>query len=154
MIKLAIFAAGCFWGVEEKFLSQTGVLDTEVGYTGGIKDNPTYHEVCSGDTGHAEAVRVKFDDNLISYEELLELFFSIHDPTTLNRQGPDIGTQYRSEIFCVDEEQYLTADYMKRTLNKNKYNNKIVTNLSMANNFWIAEEYHQKYIRKKKNMIL
>ena len=154
MIRLAIFAAGCFWGVEEKFLSQTGVLDTEVGYTGGIKDNPTYHEVCRGDTGHAEAVRVKFDDNLISYEELLELFFSIHDPTTLNRQGPDIGTQYRSEIFCVDEEQYLTADYMKRTLNKNKYNNKIVTNLSMVNNFWIAEEYHQKYIRKKKNMIL
>ena len=154
MIRLAIFAAGCFWGVEEKFLSQTGVLDTEVGYTGGIKDNPTYHEVCSSDTGHAEAVRVKFDDNLISYEELLELFFSIHDPTLLNRQGPDIGTQYRSEIFCVDEEQYLTADYMKRTLNKNKYNNKIVTNLSMVNNFWIAEEYHQKYIRKKKNMIL
>ena len=154
MIRLAIFAAGCFWGVEEKFLSQTGVLDTEVGYTGGIKDNPTYHEVCRGDTGHAEAVRVKFDDNLISYEELLELFFSIHDPTLLNRQGPDIGTQYRSEIFCVDEEQYLTADYMKRTLNKNKYNNKIVTNLSMVNNFWIAEEYHQKYIRKKKNMIL
>ena len=154
MIRLAIFAAGCFWGVEEKFLSQTGVLDTEVGYTGGIKDNPTYHEVCSGDTGHAEAVRVKFDDNLISYEELLELFFSIHDPTLLDRQGPDIGTQYRSEIFCVDEEQYLTADYMKRTLNKNKYNNKIVTNLSMVNNFWIAEEYHQKYIRKKKNMIL
>lgn len=154
MIRLAIFAAGCFWGVEEKFLSQTGVLDTEVGYTGGIKDNPTYHEVCSGDTGHAEAVRVKFDDNLISYEELLELFFSIHDPTLLNRQGPDIGTQYRSEIFCVDEEQYLTADYMKRTLNKDKYNNKIVTNLSMVNNFWIAEEYHQKYIRKKKNMIL
>ena len=154
MIRLAIFAAGCFWGVEEKFLSQTGVLDTEVGYTGGIKDNPTYHEVCSGDTGHAEAVRVKFDDNLISYEQLLELFFSIHDPTLLDRQGPDIGTQYRSEIFCVDEEQYLTADYMKRTLNKNKYNNKIVTNLSMVNNFWIAEEYHQKYIRKKKNMIL
>ena len=154
MIRLAIFAAGCFWGVEEKFLSQTGVLDTEVGYTGGIKDNPTYHEVCRGDTGHAEAVRVKFDDNLISYEELLELFFSIHDPTTLNRQGPDIGTQYRSEIFCVDEEQYLTADYMKRTLNKNKHNNKIVTNLSMVNNFWIAEEYHQKYIRKKKNIIL
>ena len=154
MIRLAIFAAGCFWGVEEKFLSQTGVLDTEVGYTGGIKDNPTYHEVCSGDTGHAEAVRVKFDDNLISYEELLELFFSIHDPTLLNRQGPDIGTQYRSEIFCVDEEQYLTADYMKRTLNKDKYNNKIVTNLSMVNNFWVAEEYHQKYIRKKKNMIL
>ena len=150
MIRLAIFAAGCFWGVEEKFLSQTGVLDTEVGYTGGNKDNPTYHEVCSGDTGHAEAVRVKFDDNLISYEELLELFFSIHDPTLLNRQGPDIGTQYRSEIFCVDEEQYLTADYMKRTLNKDKYNNKIVTNLSMVNNFWIAEEYHQKYIRKKK----
>ncbi len=154
MTKLAIFAAGCFWGVEEKFLSQSGVLDTEVGYTGGITDNPSYHEVCSGTTGHAEAVRVKFDENLINYEQLVNIFFQIHDPTTLDRQGPDIGTQYRSEIFCLDEEQYLIADNIKRNLNKDKYNNKIVTSITNANAFWIAEEYHQKYLRKKKNMIL
>ena len=154
MTNLAIFAAGCFWGIEEKFLSQPGVLNTEVGYIGGVTKNPNYQDVCIGNTEHAEAVRVKFDCQAISYESLLKLFFEIHDPTTLNRQGPDIGTQYRSEIFCVDEEQYLTADYLKRTLNKDKYNNKIVTSLSMVDKFWIAEEYHQKYIRKKKNMIL
>ena len=154
MTKLAIFAAGCFWGIEEKFLSQQGVLDTEVGYTGGYSDNPSYHDVCSGDTGHAEAVRVKFDEKLISYESLVELFFKIHDPTTLNRQGPDVGTQYRSEIFCLDNDQYLIADSLRRNLNEGKYDNEIVTTISMASSFWIAEEYHQKYIRKKKNMIL
>ena len=154
MTKLAIFAAGCFWGIEEKFLSQQGVLDTEVGYTGGYSDNPSYHDVCSGDTGHAEAVRVKFDEKLISYESLVELFFKIHDPTTLNRQGPDVGTQYRSEIFCLDNDQYLIADSIRRNLNEGKYDNEIVTTISMASSFWIAEEYHQKYIRKKKNMIL
>lgn len=154
MTKLAIFAAGCFWGVEEKFLSQPGVLDTEVGYTGGYTESPNYHDVCSGDTGHAEAVRVKFDENIISYDGLVNLFFQIHDPTTLNRQGPDIGTQYRSEIFCLDNDQYLIADSIKRNLNKDTYNDKIVTSITMASNFWIAEEYHQKYIRKKKNMIL
>ena len=153
MTKLAIFAAGCFWGVEEKFLSCHGVLDTEVGYIGGITSNPTYHDVCSGKTGHAEAVRVKFDEDKVSYEELVNLFFKMHDPTTLNRQGPDIGTQYRSEIFCLDDDQYLIADAMKRKFNKEIYNDKIVTSISMAENFWIAEEYHQKYLRKKKNMI-
>ncbi len=154
MTKLAIFAAGCFWGVEEKFLSQEGVLDTEVGYIGGYTDNPNYHDVCTGETGHAEAVRVKYDENIISYEMLVDLFFKMHDPTTLNRQGPDIGTQYRSEVFCLDNDQYLVADSVKRNLNKENYNDKIVTSISMASNFWIAEEYHQKYIRKKKNMIL
>ena len=153
MTKLAIFAAGCFWGVEEKFLSCHGVLDTEVGYIGGITSNPTYHDVCSGKTGHAEAVRVKFDEDEVSYEELVNLFFKMHDPTTLNRQGPDIGTQYRSEIFCLDDDQYLIADGIRRNSNKEIYDDKIVTSISMANNFWIAEEYHQKYIRKKKNMI-
>ena len=153
MTKLAIFAAGCFWGVEEKFLSCHGVLDTEVGYIGGITSNPTYHDVCSGKTGHAEAVRVKFDEDKVSYEELVNLFFKMHDPTTLNRQGPDIGTQYRSEIFCLDDDQYLIADAMKRKYNKEIYSDKIVTSISMAENFWIAEEYHQKYLRKKKNMI-
>ena len=153
MTKLAIFAAGCFWGIEEKFLSHPGVLDTEVGYIGGITNEPSYHDVCSGETGHAEAVRVKFDKDVVSYEELVSLFFKIHDPTTLNRQGPDIGTQYRSEIFCLDDDQYLIADAMRRKFNKEIYNDKIVTSISMADNFWIAEEYHQKYIRKKKNMI-
>jgi methionine-S-sulfoxide reductase len=153
MTKLAIFAAGCFWGIEEKFLSQRGVLDTEVGYIGGITNEPSYHDVCSGETGHAEAVRVKFDEDVISYEELVSLFFKMHDPTTLNRQGLDIGTQYRSEIFCSDDDQYLIADTIKRKLNKEVYDDKIVTSISMADNFWIAEEYHQKYVRKKKNMI-
>ena len=153
MTKLAIFAAGCFWGIEEKFLSQRGVLDTEVGYIGGITNEPSYHDVCSGETGHAEAVRVKFDEDVISYEELVNLFFKIHNPTTLNRQGLDIGTQYRSEIFCSDDDQYLIADTIKRKLNKEVYDDKIVTSISMADNFWIAEEYHQKYVRKKKNMI-
>ena len=152
MIKQAIFAAGCFWGIEEKFLSKPGVLDTEVGYTGGITNNPSYHDVCSGETGHAEAVRVKFDENKVKYEELVKFFFSIHDPTTLNRQGPDIGTQYRSEIFCIDDDQYLIADSIKRSLDEQDYNGKIVTSITVAKSFWIAEEYHQKYIRKKKNM--
>ena len=154
MTNLAIFAAGCFWGIEEKFLSQPGVLDTEVGYIGGITKNPNYQDVCNGDTEHAEAVRVKFDTQATSYENLLKLFFEIHDPTTFNRQGPDIGTQYRSEIFCLDEDQYLIADTFKRNLNNDMYNGSIVTSISMAETFWIAEEYHQKYIRKKKNMIL
>jgi methionine-S-sulfoxide reductase len=153
MTKLAIFAAGCFWGIEEKFLSYRGVLDTEVGYIGGITNEPSYHDVCSGETGHAEAVRVKFDKDVVSYEELVSLFFKIHDPTTLNRQGPDVGTQYRSEIFCLDDDQYLIADAMRRKFNKEIFNDKIVTSISMADNFWIAEEYHQKYVRKKKNMI-
>jgi peptide-methionine (S)-S-oxide reductase len=154
MTNLAIFAAGCFWGIEEKFLSHPGVLDTEVGYTGGITKSPNYHDVCTGSTEHAEAVRVKFDQDIISYEDLLVLFFDMHDPTTLNRQGPDIGTQYRSEIFCIDNNQYLIADTFKRNLNIDKFNGSIVTSISMAGTFWIAEEYHQKYIRKKKNMVL
>ena len=140
-------------GIEDKFLSRSGVLDTEVGYTGGITDEPSYHDVCSGETGHAEAVRVKFNQDVVSYEELVSLFFEMHDPTTLNRQGLDIGTQYRSEIFCLDDDQYLIADAMKRKYNKEIYSDKIVTSISMAENFWIAEEYHQKYVRKKKNMI-
>jgi len=154
MTNLAIFAAGCFWGIEEKFLSTKGVTETEVGYIGGITKNPTYHDVCKGDTEHAEAVRVIFDEKQISYKELVILFFQIHNPTTLNRQGVDIGTQYRSEIFCLNEDQYITADMVKRDLNSKSFDGKIVTSISMAGAFWIAEEYHQKYIRKKKNMFL
>ena len=146
MTNLAIFAAGCFWGIEEKFLSQPGVLDTEVGYIGGITKNPNYQDVCRGDTEHAEAVRVKFDNLAISYESLLKLFFEIHNPTTLNRQGPDIGTQYRSEIFCLDEDQYLIADTLKRNLNNDKFNGNIVTSIRMAGTLWIAEEYNHKCI--------
>ena len=154
MTDLAIFAAGCFWGIEEKLLSTKGVIDTEVGYIGGITENPTYYDVCRGDTEHAEAVRIKFDKKQISYKELVTLFFKIHDPTTLNRQGPDVGTQYRSEIFCLNEDQYVIADMVKRDLNNSYFDGSIVTSISMAGKFWIAEEYHQKYIRKKKNMIL
>ena len=154
MTDLAIFAAGCFWGIEEKLLSTKGVNDTEVGYIGGITENPTYYDVCRGDTEHAEAVRIKFDKEQISYKELVTLFFKIHDPTTLNRQGPDVGTQYRSEIFCLNEDQYVIADMVKRDLNNSSFDDSIVTSISMAGKFWIAEEYHQKYIRKKKNMIL
>ena len=154
MTDLAIFAAGCFWGIEEKLLSTKGVIDTEVGYIGGITENPTYYDVCRGDTEHAEAVRIKFDKKQISYKELVTLFFKMHDPTTLNRQGPDVGTQYRSEIFCLNEDQYVIADMVKRDLNNSYFDGSIVTSISMAGKFWIAEEYHQKYIRKKKNMIL
>ena len=115
---------------------------------------PNYQDVCIGNTEHAEAVRIKFDSQAISYESLLKLFFEIHDPTTLNRQGPDIGTQYRSEIFCLDEDQYLMADTFKRNLNNDKFNGNIVTSISMAGTFWIAEEYQSKVYKKKKNMIL
>ena len=154
MNEKAIFAAGCFWGIEEKFNSIEGVIETEVGYIGGKLINPSYEDVCKGDTYHAEAVRIFFENSELSFDHLLDVFFDIHDPTLMNRQGPDIGTQYRSEIFCLDDDQYLRADAVKRNLNKEMFNGNIVTSISMAGTFWIAEEYHQKYIRKKKNMIL
>ena len=152
--KKAVFAAGCFWGVESTFQQMDGVKSTTVGYIGGKVKNPSYELVCTGLTGHAEAVEVEYNPNVVSFEKLLDTFFELHDPTTLNRQGPDIGTQYRSEIFCLNEDQYLIADTFKRNLNNDKFNGNIVTSISMAGTFWIAEEYHQKYIRKKKNMIL
>ena len=150
MTEIAIFAADCFWGIEEKFLSTDGVKETEVGYIGGKTENPTYKEVCAGDTYHAEAVRVHYNSEEITYDELLDVFFTIHDPTTLNRQGPDFGTQYRSSIFYLNDFQRLSGENKIKELNSTKFNDSIVTTIEEAGSFWIAEEYHQKYIRKKK----
>jgi peptide-methionine (S)-S-oxide reductase len=142
----AIFAAGCFWGVEQAFYKTKGVVETEVGYTGGDEkyENPTYEQVCSDSTGHAEAVRVKFDPKVVSYKELLDVFWKIHNPTTLNRQGPDIGSQYRSAIFYLDEKQKKEAEKSREKLQKS-INAKIVTEIVKASEFYRAEEYHQKY---------
>ena len=148
-----IFGAGCFWGVEKKFWQLDGVWLTSVGYSGGELEDPSYEIVCSGTTNHVEVVKVVFNPEVISLADLLKVFWECHDPTQGMRQGNDIGTQYRSEIFCLNDDQYLIADAMKRKFNKEIYDNKIVTSISMAENFWIAEEYHQKYVRKKKNMI-
>ena len=147
----ATFAAGCFWHVEEIFSKTDGVTSTAVGYTGGNKDNPTYDDVCSDSTGHAEAVEVDFDPKLISYQELLKIFFENHNPTTINRQGPDIGTQYRSGIFFHDEEQERIALDNIQKLNplaKEKFGSEIVTKVLPASKFFRAEEYHQKYFQK------
>jgi peptide methionine sulfoxide reductase msrA/msrB len=146
MIEVAIFAAGCFWGVESAFMSQPGVIETEAGYTGGTVGNPTYELVCSGKTGHAEAVRVTFDPAKVTYEQLLELFWEIHDPTSLNRQGWDVGYQYRSAIFCTTKEQFEQAKRSKEALEKSgKVKGRVVTEILMAKPFYKAEEYHQKY---------
>ena len=150
MTSKAIFAAGCFWGVEEKFNSTKGVIETEVGYIGGTITNPSYEDVCRGNTNHAEAVRVYFDEDVISFDSLLDVFFKIHNPTTLNSQGPDTGTQYRSAIFYQDEFQKLSSENKINELNRDKFNNNIVTSIEHSEMFWIAEEYHQKYIKKKK----
>ncbi|MBI29680.1 MAG: Peptide methionine sulfoxide reductase MsrA [Alphaproteobacteria bacterium MarineAlpha5_Bin11] len=144
----AIFAAGCFWGVEEIFSKLNGVLSTEVGYSGGTKESPSYEEVCTGRTGHAEAVLVNFDSNTTSYELLLEEFWKCHDPTTLNRQGLDIGPQYRSAIFYFDEYQRDSAINSMQKISGD-FDSKIVTEVKEFSNFFPAEEYHQKYIQKK-----
>lgn len=147
----ATFAAGCFWKSEEFFRNIKGVKSTQVGYTGGHVENPTYQEVCTGKTGHAEAVEITFDPKVISYEDLLELFWAIHDPTTLNQQGPDIGTQYRSAIFYHDEAQYRLALLSKETIEKSgKIKGPVVTEIKEATAFYPAEEYHQCYLEKKK----
>ena len=150
MTSKTIFAAGCFWGVEEKFNSIKGVIETEVGYIGGSITNPSYEDVCRGNTNHAEAVRIYFDEDVISFDSLLDIFFEIHNPTTLNSQGLDIGTQYRSAIFYQDEFQKLSSQNKINELNRAKFNNSIVTSIEHSEIFWIAEEYHQKYIKKKK----
>ncbi|MED5430545.1 MAG: peptide-methionine (S)-S-oxide reductase MsrA [Pseudomonadota bacterium] len=149
--EIGIFAAGCFWGVEESFLSTQGVTETEVGYIGGTTSNPSYEDVCRGDTNHAEAVRVFFDSEIIMYEELLDVFFKIHNPTTLNRQGYDFGTQYRSAIFYQNDSQKKISEDKIKVLNNKTFQNKIATTIEEATTFWNAEEYHQKYIRKKQD---
>jgi len=150
-IQKAIFAAGCFWGVEANFRKIEGVLSTRVGYIGGQFSNPTYKDVCSHKTGHAEAVEVTFDTTKVSYDELLNVFWSIHDPTTINRQGPDIGTQYRSAIFYIDDEQKEKAERSKDNLEtSNHFKRPIVTQIFPASDFWQAEDYHQQYIEKRK----
>jgi peptide methionine sulfoxide reductase msrA/msrB len=147
--KKAVFAAGCFWGVEDKFRRIKGVLSTCVGYTGGHTKNPTYEQVCSDTTGHAESVEVVFDPELVSYKELLEAFFRFHDPTQVNRQGPDVGTQYRSAIFYLNEDQKTAALESIETLNKSgRFGRPIATQVLPALQFYPAEEYHQKYHEK------
>jgi len=147
-MSIAIFAAGCFWGVEKKFDLTKGVTKVEVGYTGGKIKNPTYEQVCYEETGHAEAVRICFDEDIISYGQLLDVFWKCHNPTTLNRQGPDIGTQYRSAIFYLSNNQKLEAEKSKQEMNKTKFNNSIVTEITKADEFYLAEDYHQKYLKK------
>ncbi len=149
-MELATFAAGCFWGVQAAFSSLPGVAETTVGYTGGTKANPTYKEVCAGKTGHAEAVLVKFDPKKIKYEDLLKVFWEIHDPTQVNRQGPDIGYQYRSAIFYHTPEQKAAAEKSIKELNESKrFKKPIATKVEPAKKFWVAEEYHQKYLEKR-----
>jgi peptide-methionine (S)-S-oxide reductase len=147
-LEIATFAAGCFWGVEDAFMKAKGVKSTSVGYTGGNLTNPTYEEVCTDRTGHAEAIQLKYDPKEISYKELLELFWSIHNPTTKNRQGADIGTQYRSAVFYHTSEQENIAKELKRELDQSKFQNKIVTEIVPASTFYPAEDYHQKYYKK------
>jgi peptide-methionine (S)-S-oxide reductase len=148
-LQMATLAAGCFWGVEETFTKIKGVKSTRVGYIGGNLPSPTYEDVCTDRTGHAEALQVKYDPKEISYEELLDLFWSIHNPTTKNRQGPDIGSQYRSIIFYHTPEQESIAKKSKQVLDdSNKFQNKIVTEIVPASTFYPAEDYHQKYYQK------
>ena len=145
----ATFAAGCFWGVEELFSNIKGVTSTMVGYTGGNLPDPSYQDVCTGKTGHAEAIQLEYDPNVISYEELLDIFWSNHNPTTSNQQGPDIGSQYRSAIFFHDSEQENVATTAKKKLDESgKFPKKIVSEIVKATTFFKAEEYHQKYLQK------
>ena len=149
-LRSATFAAGCFWGVESLFKQTKGVLETTVGYTGGTTPDPTYRQVCSGITGHAEAVLLKYDPSVVSYEELLSLFWRMHDPTTQNRQGPDVGTQYRSAIFYHNEEQRKAAERSKEDFDRSGvYVNKAATQIAPASTFYAAEDYHQDYFEKQ-----
>lgn len=150
MNEIATFAAGCFWGVEAKFRMIPGVEDAIVGYSGGKTENPTYKEVCTDRTGHAEVVQVTFDPKKVSYETLVEAFWHIHDPTQMNRQGPDVGTQYRTAIFFHTPEQEAIAKKSKAALNASrKFSKPIATEITPAGPFWKAEEYHQRYLEKR-----
>ena len=146
----ASFAAGCFWGVEAAFRQVPGVLATAVGYEGGTTENPTYEDVCRKNTGHAETVEVDFDPKRVSYGQLLDVFWENHDPTTLNRQGPDVGEQYRSAIFFHDADQEREARASKDSLEKSgRYRRPVVTEITPASKFWRAEDYHQQYLEKR-----
>jgi len=147
-MEIAVLALGCFWGPEIKFSKINGVIKTEVGYCGGNSSQTTYKEVCTGNTNHAEVVKIDFDEKVITYEEILKIFFEIHDPTTLNSQGPDFGTQYRSEIFYLNDNQKKIAEDVLDQVNE-KLSGKVVTKISLLKNYCIAEEYHQKYLEKR-----
>jgi peptide-methionine (S)-S-oxide reductase len=149
--KTASFAAGCFWGVEARFREISGVIDAAVGYMGGETDNPSYQQVCTGNTRHAESVQLLFDDTRVSYAELLDAFFALHNPTTLDRQGPDFGNQYRSVIFWHESDQQAEAEKKIAELNASgKWPDPVVTQLTEAGKFWRAEEYHQRYLEKNR----
>ena len=147
-MEIAVLALGCFWGPEIKFSKIDGVIKTEVGYCGGNSPKTTYKEVCTGNTNHAEVVKLDFDEKIITYEKILKTFFQIHDPTTLNSQGPDFGTQYRSEIFYLNDNQKKIADKVLKETNE-RLSGKVVTKISLLKNYCPAEEYHQKYLEKR-----
>ena len=146
-MEIAVLALGCFWGPEIKFSKIDGIIKTEVGYCGGNSSTTTYKEVCAGNTNHAEVVKLEFDEKIISYENILNFFFEIHNPTTLNSQGPDFGTQYRSEIFYLNTDQKRIAEKVLEEVNQ-KLSRKVVTKVSLLKNYCPAEEYHQKYLEK------
>ena len=147
-MEIAVLALGCFWGPEIKFSKINGIIKTEVGYCGGNSPKTTYKEVCTGNTNHAEVVKLDFDEKVISFEKILKIFFEIHDPTTLNSQGPDFGTQYRSEIFYLNENQKKIAEKVLKDVNE-RLSGKVVTKISLLSNYCQAEEYHQKYLEKR-----
>ena len=146
-MEIAVLALGCFWGPEIKFSKINGIIKTEVGYCGGNSPTTTYKEVCTGNTNHAEVVKLEFDEKVIKYEKILKIFFDIHDPTSLNSQGPDIGTQYRSEIFYLNDSQKKIAEKILQDVNE-RLSGKVVTKISLLKNYCPAEEYHQKYLEK------
>ena len=147
-MEIAVLALGCFWGPEIKFSKIEGIIKTEVGYCGGNSSTTSYKEVCSGETNHAEVVKLDFDEKIITYEKILKIFFQIHDPTTLNSQGPDFGTQYRSEIFYLNDKQKMIAERILQDVNE-RLSGKVVTKISFLKNYCPAEEYHQKYLEKR-----
>ena len=147
-MEIAVLALGCFWGPEIKFSKIDGIIKTEVGYCGGDSPTTTYKEVCTGNTNHAEVVKLDFDEKIISYEKILKIFFQIHDPTTLNSQGPDFGTQYRSEIFYLNDTKKIIAEEVLKDTNE-RLSGKVVTKISLLKNYCTAEEYHQKYLEKR-----